>query len=362
MDPSRRPAILVVEDDADTRANLRDILEMDDYRVAESATAAEALARDDWDDYTAVILDRILPDGTALGLLPRLRRLAPEADVIVVTGYAQVEGAIDALRLGASDYILKPLNADALRASIGRIEERRRLRREMELAQQRALQAERLAAIGQMVAGLAHESRNALQRSQACLERLAWAVHDRPDALDLIGRIQRAQDDLTRLYEDVRLYAAPIHLEPKACDLGSVWREAWDHLEPAWRGRDAALHERADGDPEIIADPFRLGQAFRNFFDNALAACPDPVVVEVRTEPARLEDRPALRVAVCDNGPGFGPADRARLFEPFFTTKTKGTGLGLAIARRIVEAHGGRIGLGEGPGAEIVLTLPRRPP
>ena len=84
---------------------------------------------------------------------------------------------------------------------------------ERQAAQERMLQAERLAAIGQMVAGLAHESGNALARSQACLEMLALEVEDRPEALDLIGRIQKAQDHLQQLYEEVRSYAAPLKLD-----------------------------------------------------------------------------------------------------------------------------------------------------
>jgi two-component system sensor kinase FixL len=68
-----------------------------------------------------------------------------------------------------------------------------------------------------------------------------------------------------------------------------------------------------------------------------------------------------LRVAVRDNGPGLGPEQRQRIFDPFYTTKTRGTGLGMAIAKRIVEAHGGRIAVGEGraAGAEIIILLPR---
>src|SRR5262249_58461376 len=99
-------------------------------------------------------------------------------------------------------------------------------------AQQKALQAERLAAIGQMVAGLAHESRNALQRSQACLSLLELRLRDQPEALDLLGRLQQAQDDLHRLYEGVRHYAAPIRLDRRVCDLARAWRESRADVPP----------------------------------------------------------------------------------------------------------------------------------
>src|SRR5207253_6562752 len=100
-------------------------------------------------------------------------------------------------------------------------------------------------------------------------------------------------------------------------------------------------------------------QVFRNIFENALAATPGAAEVTVRCAPTSLDGRPAVLVSVRDNGPGLGAEQRRRIFEPFYTTKTKGTGLGMAIAQRIVEAHGGRIGVGPGPGAEILLTLPR---
>src|SRR5690349_7107382 len=109
--------VLIVDDDADTRSNLCDILELDQFQIETAGTVAEALNRTDWDRISAVILDRRLPDGNAEELLPRLRNLAPEAAVLIVTGYADLQGAIAALRQGAADYILKPINPDALRAS-----------------------------------------------------------------------------------------------------------------------------------------------------------------------------------------------------------------------------------------------------
>ncbi len=236
---------------------------------------------------------------------------------------------------------------------------------ELRAAQQRALQSERLAAIGEMVAVLTHESRNALHRGQVCLEMLALEVEDRPEALRLIARLQQAQDDLLTLYEDVRGYAAPIHLERRVCDLAGIWRSAWAHLAPLREGREAVLREEIEGlDLHCAVDPSRLEQVFRNLLENALAACRDPVEIAIHCTPEEVDGPPALRVAVRDHGPGLGPEQKQRLFEPFYTTKTKGTGLGLAIAQRIVEAHGGRIAVGEdgGPGAEIILTLPRGNP
>ena len=228
-------------------------------------------------------------------------------------------------------------------------------------AQRRAVQAERLAAIGQMVTGLAHESRNALQRSQACLEMLGFRLEGRPEALDLVAGIQDAQDDLQRLYEEVRCYAAPIHLDRRDCRLRDVLLEAWDQLEVTRKHRDARIVEHGPTGAQCAGDRSRLIQVFRNVLDNALAACHDPVVIDVEWTLRRDVDRSEVVVAVRDNGPGLDSDQRRNLFEPFFTTKTQGTGLGMAIARRIIEAHEGTISLGGDDlgGAEIVITLPR---
>jgi hypothetical protein len=127
------------------------------------------------------------------------------------------------LRQGAADYILKPVNMDALRASLARVAQ-------LKEAQEQALKAERLATLGQMVAGIAHESRNALQLIQASVEMLALEVEDRPEALELVACIQGAEDRLHRLFEDIRGYAAPITLERSVYNVAKVWRTAWEQL------------------------------------------------------------------------------------------------------------------------------------
>jgi signal transduction histidine kinase len=222
--------------------------------------------------------------------------------------------------------------------------------------------AERLAAIGQMVAGLSHESRNALQRCQACLSVLNARLGDQPEVAYLLGRMQAGMDDLHRIFDEVRDFAAPIRLDPRSCDLAEVWREAWADLEPLRRGRDVALREEpAAVDTGCLADPIHLRQVFRNLFENALSARADPVSIVVACAAAELAGREAVRVAVRDNGPGFATVDPQKVFEPFVTTKVRGTGLGLAICKRLVEAHGGIIAMGQTPGrGEMLITIPRR--
>jgi hypothetical protein len=99
---------------------------------------------------------------------------------------------------------------------------------------------------------------------------------------------------------------------------------------------------------------------FRNIFENSLAACPDPVRIELDCAAASSGAQRGVRILVRDNGPGLTPEQKRRIFEPFYTTKTKGTGLGMAIAQRIVETHGGAISVEEeAPGATILIVLPQ---
>ncbi|HZL88789.1 MAG TPA: protoglobin domain-containing protein [Pirellulaceae bacterium] len=229
-------------------------------------------------------------------------------------------------------------------------------------AQQRALQSERLAAIGQMATGLAHESRSALQRIGASAEMLEMDLEGNEKALQLVRRIQNSQAHLHHLLEEVRSYAAPVVLDRSECRISEVWREAWELLSAQRHMRQVTFSEQITAEKLVIeGDRFRLVQVFRNVLENALAACQEPAHIEVVCEAATLGHSPAVRVSIRDNGPGLNAEQRRRIFEPFYTTKPSGTGLGMAIVQRIIEAHGGTIALGDNsPGAEIIITLPRR--
>lgn len=350
--------VLVIDDDEDTRANLRDLLELDNYRVQTAASFAEGMeciraGGESGNEFDVLIVDRKLPDGTVEDWLPRLKQAAARAAFIIITAYADIEGVIAALQQGADDYLLKPFNPELLRKTLDRMIA-------LKQAEQKAQQAQRLAAIGEMMTGLAHESRNALQRSLACLEMLEMEVGDKPEALDLVRRVRRAQEQLHHLLEEVRNYAAPLQLERTACSLRAVWQEAWEQTAPHRQGRDVAISEQVREDSRCQIDRFRMGQVFRNIFENSLAACRDPVRIEIDCSGAGGGAQAGVRILVRDNGPGLTPEQGRRIFEPFYTTKARGTGLGMAIAQRIVETHGGSISVAEeGPGATILIVLPQ---
>jgi len=227
-------------------------------------------------------------------------------------------------------------------------------------AQERARQAERLAAIGETMAALVHESRNALQRSKASLEMLQLEVEDRPEALKLIQRAQKAQEDLHRLYEEVRQWAAPLTLRREACDLRELWKEVWCLVKQAHPARDARLVEEvACQDSVCQIDPFLISQVLRNIFENALDVAPPGSTITVRCTNSTPSGE--IVIAIKDQGPGLSPEQQRRIFEPFFTTKSKGTGLGMAIAQRIVHSHQGEIAARSPGGAEIEIKLPKTP-
>ncbi len=242
--------------------------------------------------------------------------------------------------------------------------ERQQTEAELRSAQQKLIQSERLAAIGQMMTGLAHESRNALQRSRACLDMLSLDLESAPEQQDLVRRSRSALVELQTLYEEVRNYAAPIQLERSWQNIQRLCNETWGNLVDQWRTLRVQLVLRSDPCPDVNCDRHRIVQVIRNILENALSAAPNNSRIFVDCCMIQGESGPRVQVRIADQGSGLNEEQRSRIFEPFYTTKTKGTGLGMAICQRIIEAHGGQLFVAESSsneekiGAEIVFDLP----
>jgi signal transduction histidine kinase len=352
MSANRIVTVLVVEADLMLRKQLCNQLSSAGYRATCVGSISETLALPKLEEFRAILVDWNLPDGTASDLLPHFNSRAPDAASIIVTGEDSTQASVEALRHGAIDYLVKPVNPNCLQASLARIEQLRECRK-------RFAQCERLATIGQAVTSVAHESRSALQRIQSQVELMELAVGGDQDRLDELRVIKSASHSLRCMFEELREFAAPITLRKERCHLRELMSRAWQSLALLPEARLACLE--LDGtDLQLTVDPVRMEQVFRNLFENALAACSAPARIQVTWRRTRDSNRNMLRILVRDNGVGFTPDQKEKAFEPFFTTKSKGTGLGLPICNRILDQHQGwlEIAPSSGMGACMVLMLP----
>jgi signal transduction histidine kinase len=226
-------------------------------------------------------------------------------------------------------------------------------------AQQQLVHRERLVALGELSAVVAHEVRNPLAAIFNSLGSLQRILRPDGDAKMLLGVIQEEADRLNRIVGNLLDFARPPEPAMRTERLERVLEEA---VGAALAGGPAGVEVRREYDPdlpEVRMDPHQIRQALLNLASNAVQSMPRGGVLTVRT---RSEDHLAV-VEVSDSGPGVPAELRPRIFEPFFTTKATGTGLGLAVVRRIVEGHGGSVALappGAG-GATFVLQLPLDP-
>jgi two-component system, NtrC family, sensor histidine kinase PilS len=217
--------------------------------------------------------------------------------------------------------------------------------------------SERLGAVGQLAAGLAHELRNPLASLSGAVELLAADLPktDR-HSLTLSQIVQRETARLNRLVSDFLTYARPGPGRSEPVPLRGLLEELAELV-----ARDASLGVEvqvdAPGDLRARGNADQLRQVFWNLVRNAAESEPRDRAVHVR---ARAGAAGEVDVLVEDQGCGIAPESMERLFEPFHTTKAKGTGLGLATVHRVVEAHGGRIGVSSelGRGTTVRVTLP----
>jgi signal transduction histidine kinase len=222
--------------------------------------------------------------------------------------------------------------------------------------------ADRLAAVGQLAASIAHEIRNPLAAISGSIQVLQEEMQPQGQARQLLDIILREADRLKLITGQFLDYSRPKTPLRKECELVTCLEETVLLLKQQER---AGAEVVVDFDPPelpvvVAADEDQLRQVFWNISLNAVQAMPDggTLRIEVRDLPSDPE-APLVAVEFSDTGGGIRPEDLERIFEPFFTTKESGTGLGLSIARRVVEELGGRIEvtnrLGEGATFQVIL-------
>jgi len=418
--PDDAPEVLICEDNADMRRLLTFLIGQE-FRVRVASNGREGLECMKESVPDLVLTDVMMPEMSGTELCREIKANPDWAGVpvVLVTSKAEREMKIEGLELGADDYVTKPFHPRELLARVRSLVKLRRLQEELAIrnaslkstneelrvamqdlreAGVQLVQSERLAAVGELAAGIAHEVNNPVNFAMNSLRTLRGYVSDiqdvtetvaaidlrNTDALDarlreleklkerlhfkdaaselaeLIDIAAEGLDRTHRLVSDLRDFAAPGDSKVANVDLVRGLRTTAQLVGHHLREANVELRmELPDRLPAISGDPRALNQVFLNLFKNATEA------LEGRggsiSVSARYEEGSVV-VQIQDNGPGIARELLPRVFEPFYSTKEagRGTGLGLSISRRIIAEHNGSIDVRsiDGEGATFIIRLP----
>ncbi|MCI0452957.1 MAG: ATP-binding protein [Candidatus Latescibacteria bacterium] len=280
--------------------------------------------------------------------------LSPRGDVVGILGVEAGAGFFAQLRELANLIVMISIGNATVVAVLGLLFYRQS--RSLDRAQAAMLERENLAALGRMVATIAHEIRNPLSIIRASAERI-----QRKHAIDdeALSYITGEVDELDRVLTGYLEFA---HARPGAfvpVSLAQSVRRALSAVEDERAAKRVQVVERLpETDVVIAGDEKRIRQAVLNVLLNAVQAAPEGGRVEV----SLAANDTGARVVVADNGPGIEPAHAADVAKPFFTTKTHGSGLGLSVVRAVMEAHGGSLAIeNDAGGARVTLVFPTAP-
>ena len=347
--------VMVVDDQPIVREFLAGILEQQGYRVTMCASGPQALEKARTDAPNVLVTDLRMGEMDGQELMRRMREGHPAVVPIVVTGYGTVQHAVDLMREGAFDVLTKPCPAQEILATVARaLEHHQALQANADL-RERLRTHEKLAMIGKLAAGVAHELNNPLDASLRCVRMAMARVEGDPEAKEVLDLAHSGLLRMADIVKSLLTFSRNAAIEQRREPLARLVEEAATGVALAM-GADAPTFEPAL-EPEVGATqvPHGLHQVLTNVLRNAGDATGP--TGHVRVTATRDADR--LRIRVVDDGPGIPPAVLQRVFEPFFTTKPpgKGTGLGLSISARIVEKLGGTISLECPPPGGTVVTI-----
>lgn len=386
---SEAARILLVDDDLMTLQAVSQMLalRLSTIQVDTADSAQAALQHLQTSSYDAVLSDIKMPGMSGFDLLEAIHRLPQEIPVVLMTGYNEQELAVQALRAGAYDYLLKPVERDELVAAIGRAVHTGQLRRQVQLQRRALLQyaqhleqqvAERTQELSHTNCELHAANTAKEQFLQVVTHELAAPVTALKGMLYLVRRHfpqERTQDNfkrylqtmessvarLQRLISDLHdltyLQTGAFVIQRRRCDLVEICQQVLDGFT---QGR-APLPQPAPESLMAHIDPERMSQVLLNLLSNACKYSPagSPVTVLLQQDPTHI------MLSVQDQGRGIPPEALSRIYDQFYrvpegerqTRSSSGLGLGLAITRAIVEQHDGQIDVQSTPGKGSTFSV-----
>jgi two-component system sensor histidine kinase/response regulator len=362
---SEKGTVLVIDDEQAMRDSCRQVLTKDGYRTETAKNGNIGLQKIRELKPDLVLVDLKMPGMSGMELLEKIGDIDPSIVSIVITGYATIESAVEAMKRHAYDFLTKPFTPDQLRIVIKRGLERRglaiesaRLRREKEIMKEN------------FVTLVSHQLRSPLasvkQYFGVIREGFAGEVNSKQK--EMIERASNYIDDLLQLINDwldiSRIEAGSVIKKFKPIALAPILYQTSELLQPLADARKVTLKLDLSNNPSLVeGDVESLKEAFKNLISNGINYNREGGTVTVSTK----EEVDGLVVEICDTGIGIVKDDLHFIFDDFFRVKRKetrgirGSGLGLPIAKKIIEAHDGCIKVVSeiGKGSTFSIFLPK---
>ena len=373
-------SILLVDDEAGIRKVLGIALTDLGYHVLEAEHSQKALQLFKLEHPAIVLSDIKMPGKDGIELLQEIKRLEPETEVIMITGHGDMELAIKSLKYDATDFITKPISDTVLEVALRRAHERITMRRQIKqytenlerlVAEKtrKLLDAERMAAVGETVAGLSHSIKNIT----GGLSGGAFVVEkglelDNPQYLRQGWRMVRGNvEKIARLSLDLLNYSKTTQINIQRGHPNDPVVDVIELMRPRAEEEGISLLIQLDQTLKPMGfDPEAMHRVLLNLVTNALDACSETNCSHGDQKVTLQTCGPTgwgVEYRVCDTGCGMDAQTRSKIFETFFTTKgSHGTGIGLMMTKNIIDKHHGTIEVRSKPGAgtEIIVRLPDR--
>ena len=371
--------ILIVDDEQMILELTSMVLDRTGFEVQTVDNATDSYEIIERDRPALVLLDYMMPRVNGLDALKEIRARFPDTYVIMFTGKGSEEVAVELMKAGASDYILKPFSNAKL---VERIESVLRVRsiemrnrelvqeqkklldeierwnreleqrvaqktKELEQAHHEILLTEKLASLGHLSAGMAHEIRNPLNSISLFAQVLTSGLKNDPEMKSYSEKIVNEVERIDAILVKLLSTSKRANFQLRSIRLDDVIEASLQPFLAQIEAQNVALQKTLqDNTPSILADADELGQVFSNLFANALFEMKQGGSLSVTLE---CDDCEAL-VTISDTGDGIPEEHMNKIFDPFFTTKERGTGFGLSVVLRIVKTYSGRIHVESEPG------------
>lgn len=352
--------ILIIDDEESILDGCRQALEKSGYSVATSSDGASGIkmARDIKPEVAFV--DLKMPNCSGMDIIELLSRDMPDIVLIVITGYASIVSAVEAMKKGAYDYLPKPFTPDQLRAVTRRGIEHLNLKKEAD-----GLREEKARMEKHFITFVSHEMRSPLVTIQQYIESLKLIAADtlKSDAVEIISRCEKRLQSLQDLIEhwlDLSRIENGTFSEAKVpLDLTEAIVRSMDEMCPVCQKREIILEpDYKEKLPKILGDQESLLRVFSNIIGNATKYTPPGGKILVKSD----YDDYYVYVTIADTGQGIPQDKLPFIFEPFYRVRgkeerQKGSGLGLTFSKKILEAHDGRIEVASKVGEGTIFTM-----